>query len=121
MKSFLLIALTLASFSTYAHGVKRLTTATCTTGSDTQLGAVVKWDSSVSPFGPNQIIINGEEVKASVTLTFLDEGVEIQGKLQNKEKFAITTTGEKEYETVLKVGETEIPVACTTTTKFRLF
>lgn len=121
MKSFLLIALTMASFSTYAHGVKRLTTATCTTGSDTQLGAVVKWDATVSRIGPSEVIINGETVKSGIFLTFNRNEIETSGYLQNKEKFTITTSGEKEYETVLTVGETEIPVLCTTTTKFKLY
>jgi hypothetical protein len=121
MKSFLILSLALVSVSSYAHGIKRLTTTTCESGSDTQIGAVIEWDSSVSPIGPKKISINAEEVKRAVSILFGDDATTFSGVTAQKENFEISVSKQEESETVLKIGESEIPLACHTVTKFRLF
>ncbi|MBC7711792.1 MAG: hypothetical protein H7177_00535 [Rhizobacter sp.] len=119
MKSFLILSLAVISLSANAHGIKRLTTTKCVSGSDTILGVLVKWDSSVSPLGPVSVKVNGEEVNPIMELG--GDYLGLSGTLENKDAFSIRLTNEKEFETVLTQGNGEIPVACTTETKFKVF
>lgn len=119
MKLFLILSLTVISLSANAHGIKRLTTTKCVSGSDTILGALVKWDSSITPVGPVSVEISGEEVRPLVELG--SDYLELSGTLENQDAFSIRLTNEKEFETVLTQGNAEIPVACSTVTKFRVF
>lgn len=113
-----------ASVSSYAHGIKRLTTTNCASeNSPSQAQALIRWDSSVNPFMPVSVKINGEEVSSDKNHTVFEisDNLGISGILQDQEPFNIVVGTGKDFQTDLKIGDQNIPLICNTDTQFRLF
>ena len=118
MKRLIILSLVLVSFSSHAHGIKRLTTTYCYS-EDLQSFVSVKWDSSITPIGPVQVEINGEKVRPIMELG--DDYTGLSGNLKNEAKFSTTIESTKHFQTKLLIDDNETILTCDTNTKFRLF
>jgi hypothetical protein len=118
MKSLLVLFLAMVSFSSFAHGIKRLTTTTCTS-EDAKSSVLAKWDSSITPLGPVLLKINGEEV--FIIEEIASDFINFSGKLRSNEEFAVTLRGDKKFQTILNIADEKTVLNCETSTKFRLY
>ena len=120
MKVLLVASIAFACLSAHAVGIKRLTTTTCS-DVDSNLVLEVKWDSSVSPFGPVSLNLRGKEVVQGVLMSFEENGINFSKQIVG-EIFSVFIESEKKFETVLEEGEqehNETALKCETKAKFR--
>lgn len=118
MKKLLTLCFVIASFSSQAHGLKRLTTTNCSSD-DSKSTILVKYDSSITPIGPVEVEINGEQVRP--VMEFGSDYLGLSGQLSNDEKFNAIIFADNTYEAKLKINDSERDLTCNTETKFRFF
>lgn len=104
MRFFLIPCLLLVSLTTYAQGLRRVTTITCT-NEEAQKSYLVQWDGT--PF-PSLIQYNG--VDEYPLITFGKEMV--FSNRPSESTYSITLLGEKRFKTLLKLEGQDIEMSC---------
>ena len=115
MRYLIFSALVFTSGSSFAHGVKRLTTVKCIDQNEKEV-ASIKWDSSISPFIPQETVIQGINTRVAEA-----QGSTYFGNVSDGIKFEIELLEGSKFKTLLKLDEGNIEVTCNEEVKFRLF
>ncbi|MFL5783558.1 MAG: hypothetical protein ACJ76H_03040, partial [Bacteriovoracaceae bacterium] len=96
---------------------RRLTDLKCTDEAN-KLAVEMKFDSSISPFGPEEFRIYGAQV-AAMTMTLEENSTSYAG-MAGDLSFEFTGQNKKKYQTTLMIDNSQRKVSCEYKTKFRL-